>query len=387
MTERLGLLCFGGFARHDWALLWQRQQAVMTRMARHFEVFYIERFGTKPLPLAGLSRAIVRRIMTRRGHAASGEALPEGFHFINPHVAPFHGTAAWRRRNFDALVRAIDTAWPPELARGVLWIYNPSYVALEYLDQFGDRFERTVYDCVQRFEHNVFYPPDIGEIDRAIVERVDLVFTDSRTILQDKLPLNAASHHIPQGVDVQRFLWTGENRATPDDLRWIARPILGYLGAWHQAFDERFVCAALDGAPGSRFVFVGPTFGHEKRRNECRRNAIFLGPRDHAQAGRYVNAFDVCLIPYRLDEHSEGVFPTKFFEYAATGLPIVSTDLPDLRPYDDWTALARTPEEFAARTRAAARQARRPPEVARRFVEPHSWDRRVDRMLELMRNA
>lgn len=382
MPERRGLLCFGGFARHDWTLLWQRQQAVMTRLAKRFEVYYIERFSTRRLGFREIVQAASSRFLASR--QLSNSVPQTTLHFIAPRVKPFHGAQFWRRRNYRALAAAIDDAWPHDLRRTVLWIYNPSYLALEFLIQTAGQWERTVYDCVQRFEFNRYYPPDIGEIDREIARRVNVVFADSRTIWEEKQRLNPAAHFVPQGVDVERFIWEGANRTPPDELQHLKRPILGYHGAWHQAFHADWVAAAVEAIPGSTFVFIGPTFGREQPwRRRCP-SAVFLGPRDHARLGSYVNAFDVCLIPYRLDAHTEGVFPTKFFEYVATGLPMVSSDLPDLRVYDQWVALARTREEFIGRVKAAIHQPRRLPEFVRPFVEQQSWDRRVEHMLEVL---
>ena len=378
-----GLLCFGGFARHDWGLLWQRQQAVMTRLAAQFEVYYIERFGTRRLGPGAMLRALARRYLRPR-RPTGGEPAGD-LRFIDPRVAPFHASRLWRRRNFAALERAVEDAWPRDLRRRILWIYNPSYLALEYLERHAGRWDRTVYDCVQRFAFNRYYPRDIGEIDRAIARCVDLVLTDSQTIHNEKKPLNPNTHFIPQGVDLERFAWQGVNRTPPDDLRWMSHPVLFYHGAWHQAFDESLVVAALDAIAGSTFIFVGPTLGREKNLlRRCGPRAACFGPVDHQRLGRYVNACDVLVIPYRMDEHTRGVFPTKFFEYVATGLPIVATDLPDLRRYGDWAALARNRDEFVEACRAAASQPRRPPEVVLPFLEPHTWDRRVERMLELL---
>jgi glycosyltransferase involved in cell wall biosynthesis len=382
MPERRGLLCFGGFARHDWTLLWQRQQAVMTRLAGHFDVHYIERFGTRRLTVREMIRAALVRVFTRRKQSVPAAA--NGLHFIDPGVTPFHATHFWRHRNYVTLARAVERTWPRDLRRTVLWIYNPSYLALEFLTRTAGQWERTVYDCVQRFEFNRHYPPDIGEIDREIARRVDRVFADSRTIWEEKKRLNSNSHFIPQGVDVERFIWEGVNRALPDELRPLKRPILGYQGAWHQAFDEDLIAALIEAVADSTFVFVGPTMGRERHlRRQCP-SAVFLGSRHHADLGRYVNGFDVCLIPYRLNAHTEGVFPTKFFEYVATGLPIVASDLPDLREYAQYAALARNCDEFIEKVKAAIRQSRRPLELVRPFVEQQSWDRRVEQMMELL---
>jgi glycosyltransferase involved in cell wall biosynthesis len=40
---------------------------------------------------------------------------------------------------------------------------------------------------------------------------------------------------------------------------------------------------------------------------------------------------DALLIPYKVNEFTEGVFPTKAYECLATGKPVVATPLPDLQ--------------------------------------------------------
>jgi len=383
MAERRGLLCFGSFTRDDWALLWQREQAVLTRLANRFEIYYVERFATRQPKPAALVRAVGRRLLTQRKR--SGVIDRDGLHLIDPGVGLFHGTRSWRRRNSRTLARAIESAWPRDLRQSVLWIYNPSYLALELLERTAGQWERTVYDCVERFEFNRSYPPDIGEIDREIARHVDVVFADSRTIFEEKKPLNPATHFVPPGLDVERFIWEGVNRTLPDELRWRKKPMLGYHGAWHHAFDDELVTTTLEAITDSRFFFVGPTFGRERQMRKHCPSAVFLGPRDHLRLGRYVNGFDICLIPYRRNALTEGVFPSKFFEYVATGLPIVSTDLPDLREYGEWVALARDRREFVEKVQAASDQPRRAPQLIRPFVERQSWGRRLEQMLDLLR--
>jgi glycosyltransferase involved in cell wall biosynthesis len=351
----------------------------MTRLARRFDILYMERFNTRDMTWRELLAKAWNRLLRPRPSRTSNEM--HGIRFVSLGWLGPHDSQARRQRNIDLARAVAEAASPHDWHCRVLWISNPSYVALEFLDSLC-KADRTVYDCVQRFEYNRNYPPDIGEIDREIARRVDVVFADSKTIFEEKRALNENTYHVPQGVDVDRFLCAGVNRTPPDELRWLKRPIFGYHGAWHQAFDPDLVAAILDNVKDSTFAFVGPTDGREKAWKQRYPQAVFLGPRDHVRLGRYVNGFDVCLVPYRIDAHTRGVFPTKFFEYVATGLPIVSTDLPDLREYTEWVDLAGNREAFVEAAKAAVDRERRPVEEVRAFVEQHTWDRRVERMLE-----
>ena len=63
-------------------------------------------------------------------------------------------------------------------------------------------------------------------------------------------------------------------------------------------------------------------------------NVRLLGTKAHEQIPDYINAFDVCLIPYVVDELTDNISPAKLNEYLAIGKPVVSTDLAEVRRFN-----------------------------------------------------
>ena len=59
------------------------------------------------------------------------------------------------------------------------------------------------------------------------------------------------------------------------------------------------------------------------------KNVAFLGIKQHSELAEYIDRFDVCLIPYLLNDYTETVYPTKLNEYLARGKAVVSTALPE----------------------------------------------------------
>src|SRR5213078_962634 len=85
--------------------------------------------------------------------------------------------------------------------------------------------------------------------------------------------------------------------------------------------------------PDASFAIVGPEYtdvsllrGHG--------NIYLLGPRPHTDIPGYIKGFDVGLVPYRDSEYTASVYPVKLNEYLAMGVPVVATDLPEIRLFN-----------------------------------------------------
>src|SRR5690606_19701966 len=62
-------------------------------------------------------------------------------------------------------------------------------------------------------------------------------------------------------------------------------------------------------------------------------NVVLLGRKPFAELPAYAAAFDVGLIPFAVNELTTAVNPIKLREYLSAGLPVVSTELPELVPF------------------------------------------------------
>ena len=110
----------------------------------------------------------------------------------------------------------------------------------------------------------------------------------------------------------------------------------------------------------------------------------FLGPKPRGEVPAYVHAFDVAAIPYRDSRYNRSSFPLKFWEFVASGKPVVVSGLPSLARYRSLIFMARTPAEFASAVHEALRDPRKG--MADRVAEArrHNWNGRVDRIEQLL---
>src|SRR5262249_34502069 len=74
-----------------------------------------------------------------------------------------------------------------------------------------------------------------------------------------------------------------------------------------------------------------------------------LGWRPQEALGRYYQAFDVTLIPYRLDHpFNRACNPTKIMDAMGSGRPIVATAIPECRLHVERFHVAEDSDEFLA---------------------------------------
>ncbi|MDZ8274819.1 glycosyltransferase [Microbacterium aquimaris] len=103
----------------------------------------------------------------------------------------------------------------------------------------------------------------------------------------------------------------------------------------------------------------------------------YLGTLPLERVAEEMGSATVGLIPYRMNEYTRGVSPLKTYEYLASGLAVVSTDLPGVSHdgVDVWRT--RSTDEFVARVQRF-RAAPSVEEVDRRLETAlrHSWGAR-----------
>jgi glycosyltransferase involved in cell wall biosynthesis len=155
--------------------------------------------------------------------------------------------------------------------------------------------------------------------------------------------------------------------------------------------DQPLLAKAAELMPWASFVLVGPTQS-DVTRLAVRPNIHLLGARAHQELPRYVQAFDVGVIPYQRCEYTEHVYPTKLNEYLAMGLPVVATDIPEIVRFDaEHRALIEIVSGPFAFAKAVTDCARRQSDIdVKRRVETaraNAWSRRIPLMLEIMSRA
>jgi glycosyltransferase involved in cell wall biosynthesis len=187
------------------------------------------------------------------------------------------------------------------------------------------------------------------EMEIRLIKKADTVFVTADHLYRDKVQFNKNTFLVEHGVDHEHFsqVLKGE-LSIPSDMQGIKGPILGFFGLIHEWIDLDLIEYVARAMPEWSIVMIGKC-SIDISRFKPYNNVVFLGQKPYESLPAYCRAFDVGLIPFVVNELTINVNPIKLREYLSSGLPVVSTSLPEVEKYHDIVQMAATYEEFVAK--------------------------------------
>lgn len=346
---------------------------------QHFFQALATAFARRGKTTLYVSRAIgwpLDRGVSGVGRRIAGGYLSEesGLHVVQP-IVP-NGARFWRQSRAwravrESLVTRAALAAMAELGLPrtdiLMWCYGPD--ALSLLRRLpGSR--------------SIYWTGDDRSLpgEDEILKAVDHVFTACPGVLEDRRA-DVGDRAAPMPMAVEPGLY-GELEV-PDELKGLARPLVGYAGELNARLDFPLLQRLARETSGT-LVLVGPA--HQSVRALdlpallAHPNVRWVGHKGLKEAPAYIRSLDVGLLPYARSRFNDRCNPTKFYEYLAAGLPVVSTAIPLLRFYEGLADVAENAGEFVALVRRAGAAGRGDPEQVsrrRRVAENHSYDRLI----------
>ena len=375
----------------DWDFaLWQGHQEIMaTLAARGTRVLFIENTGVRPPRFGDLGRIRHRIANWRRGIRGFREERPNLFVF-SPLVLPFPYSRLARRLNRALLAPALRR-WMRAVGFGrpVVWTFLPTPLARDLIRDLDASL--VVYYCIDDLASSSPGARRITGSEDDLLREADLVFVTSGKLQERAARFNRNVRFFPFGVSYGKFeaAWNADD--PPADMVGISGPVAGYVGGLHQWIDQPLLAAAAERLPHVTFVLVGALQTDVSTLTRLP-NVRLLGPRPHDALPGYIKAFDVGLVPYRIAPYTANVYPTKLNEYLAMGIPVVTTDLEEIRRFNaehgDVVDVATDAESFAKAVQQAV-ETSAPAEIARRreVAQQNSWERRIPRMVDAIDEA
>jgi glycosyltransferase involved in cell wall biosynthesis len=255
-----------------------------------------------------------------------------------------------------------------------LWTFLPN--AVDYVGKLGESF--VAYYCIDEWSKFGYLDGrKMAEAEDRLCKQADVVFATAQSLLDGRKGFNPESHLASHGVDY-KFFATALEESTPlaAELEPLPRPIVGFYGLIHEWIDLDLIAYLAERHPEWSLVMVGnPRVDVSSLKD--RPNVHFLGNKPYAELPRYCKGFSAGLIPFKVNDLTVHVNPIKLREYLSAGIPVVSTDLPEVRLYED-CAIANSFEEFERRIEEALANdtpARR--RARSESMQAETWERKV----------
>jgi glycosyltransferase involved in cell wall biosynthesis len=367
----------------DWNANWQGQQTLASRLAADgHAVIFVETPGVRPVARRDWRRLRARLRNRLQGGLWGFRPLAENLWRLSPVLIPLPGRAwadAINRRLLTASLRHAPAHDPG--APLMVWTYLPTPLAVQLVQEL--RPARLVYHCINDTAHNpAGIAPGTLEAEDWLVRRADHIFATSRQLVAERQPKNPYTTYLPEAADIAPFM---ESRPEPADLAGLPHPRICFFGTLEMWLDQTLLARVAATYPESSLILIGPIrydFAPLLRLP----NVHLLGSRAHDLLPAYLQHMDVLIIPYQITPYMANVHPVKTYEALATGKPLVTTDLPELRPYAGPVTVAPNEEAFLAGIAAGLAEADLAPsaplraslvEARREIARQNTWDARL----------
>lgn len=355
------------FSHLRWNFVYQRPQHLVSRLARQHPVYFVE----EPVRTEGEASLELSRPVP--GVTVCTPLTPLDAPGFDDHQLPVVA---------ELMKELVGSG---RMDRPIAWLYTPlALPAALALDP-----QLLVYDCMDELSLFRDAPRQLVLRERALLKSADLVFTGGRSLYRAKRPLAASVHCFPSSVEREHF---GSARSPLDEhpeQSGMPRPRLGFHGVIDERLDIPLLASLADAHPEWHIVMVGPVVKIKPESLPVRTNIHYLGQRDYQELPRFLAGWDVCLLPFALNDATRFISPTKTLEYMAAEKPIVSTPVTDVvDSYKDIVRLGGTAAEFiaeceralsASAAECAAMRAR-----MRAVLDQTSWDQTAAQMQALI---
>jgi UDP-galactopyranose mutase len=362
------------FSHLRWNFVYQRPQHLLSRLAAAHPVFFIE-----------------EPELDSEGPVRWERSTPQPNVVVLRPRTPIPGPG-FTAEQLAALAPLIaDLAIELEDRQLVAWLYTP--LALPLAQALGPGL--VVYDCMDELSLFLGAPPELLSREAALLEYADVMFTGGPSLYRAKQARHPNLHCFPSSVDAGHFhsARDGSSGAVEaEDQASLPHPRLGFYGVIDERLDIQLLDFVARRRPEWQIVLVGPVVKIDLAELPRRPNIHYFGQRSYDDLPRYLVGWDVCLLPFALNDATRFISPTKTLEYMAAERPIVSTPITDVaEPYRDVVYLGTTPEEFlaacdAALGASAGERARRASRM-REVLAGTSWNVTVAEMEKLIADA
>lgn len=356
------------FSHLRWNFVFQRPQHLLTRLAKHYKILFVE----EPV--------------NTNGAFIEANRVAPNIDVLVPHTVE----QGWGFNDEQiAVIGPMVKAWIQEyhdLSAGYgIWFYTPQ--ALPLKDAFGPDF--IIFDVMDELSMFAHAPAALKAREKELLEIADVVTAGGPSLARAKQQVRPDTLSLPSCVDAGHYSprrACGAEAATHegDALQaHIQGPRIGFFGVIDERLDLELLAKVADHNPRWSVVMVGPVVKIDPATLPKRSNIHYLGGQSYSILPQLVLGWDVCMMPFAINDATKFISPTKTLEYMAAEKPIVSTAIHDvIELYGEVVEVSYSHDEFIKNIEVLLHE--EPAQAAARvisgneIVEHYTWDNTAD---------
>lgn len=390
---------------NEWDKFRRRYRSMMSEMIKYKDIENIL-FIESPLTLFSFVRYVLNKMNDRdkerwqrifkKGIIYKVEDIAGNIYVITPFIPfPFYSSKSVLKINnfFLYLFQKVTTSYLIKklvIKDIIFWVCNPSYYVGLIVDK--KNVNLFIYDLCDDYldklnDKTTCNAKWLKGNDEYLTKRADIIFVSSEKLFQDRFPKNPNIFRIPNGVNLDLFR---ENYSIePDDLKYIPRPRLVYVGNISSAIDLELLQWINKSHPEWFLVMIGPVHGKMLENALKKISTIsLLGVKSYEEAVMYTKLSDVSIIPYLKTPWALSIDSLKIYNFLASGKPVVSTEIGGSECFHDVIFVGKDRNDFLQKIALALNETKeesnRRREKQLELMAEHTWQKRAEKVYSLI---
>jgi teichuronic acid biosynthesis glycosyltransferase TuaH len=269
------------------------------------------------------------------------------------------------------------------------------YIFINFFDPFFLRHIpsdirplKYVYQCMDDLSQVDYTKRHGVRLEAELIRSADIVLCTSRELTRLKSEISPNVYYHPNAADISLFKTAFSKKyVRPLELE-PGKKIIGFTGSIEYRTDFQLLHKLATHHSDKVLFLLGPVGTEEHIRVGLNKlpNVIFAGSRSLRELPAYLQFFDCCIIPYRINTLTKSIYPLKINEYLAAGKPVVATNFSDdIQSFSDVAYIADTHDEFVGMIDTALAEDNQNRKYQRlNKAESNSWENRVNQFWEII---
>ena len=370
------ILCFS----HDWTGDPLSKTHLMRVLSKDNRILWINAIANR-MPTTS-SKDISRIYNKLKSFTEPIREVEPNIFVLNPLAIPAYGNKTIVGLNERSLVNQVKKAMRKLGFENVVnMVFNPA--AGMIAGKLGE--SELIYYCVD--EYTAFTGSSaLKEIEEKLFRDADLVIVSAERLFDLKKRFNPNTHIIRHGTDWRHFR-TALDDATqiPAEIANLPKPIIGFHGLLADWVDYELIKKVAKHFSEGSVVLIGKIAVDAEQKVKVLNdvpNVYFPGRKLYAELPAYCKGFDVALNPFAINELTLAANPLKVREYLAAGLPVVSTDIPEVHVLGDVLVGVDHAEYITKIEHALANP--KPRKAVSDAIKHESWEAKVDKLRTIL---